>query len=460
MIGKRWWTLCAVLLPVALLSCVTHPPAASGPASSGSSALRAPFVGQWAGSILVGAQSIQVQIRLRRGADGVYTGRINIPQQDAYDLPLSDILVDRARITFTLKASSDTAFFDGTLAGEEISGAFSQGPSRGTFRLSPASPLAVKGGGQGGGAFSGAGWTGAPVETDGTPIELRTPTGTIYGTLDLPAGAGPYPVVLIIAGSGPTNRDGNSPLLSGRNDCLKKLAIALKGAGFASVRYDKRGVGQSAPAAPDEASLRFDTYVSDAIAWIRMLEREPRFAKVAVVGHSEGSLIGMLAALRANADAFVSLDGAGAPASVELKRQLADLPPQLRGEAFGIIDRLVQGRLVSRVEPQLASLFRPSVQPFLISWFHYDPTVEIAKLHIPVLIVQGTRDLQIQTDDARKLHEAAPGSQLAVIRGMNHVLVEAPEGREGNLATYGDPNLPLAHELVATLVGFLRRALG
>ena len=444
------------LVLVALASCATRGPATRSAAASAPSA-RSAFVGDWTGAIAVGAQGTHIVVHLSRDSSGTFRGTIDIPQQSARGLPLSAIVVEGNRISFSLNAGSDIAHFAGTLAAGAIAGDFAQGPAHGTFKLAAAA--AAAGRATEPGKVQGAP-AAAPVEADGTTVALHTATGTLYGTLDLPKGAGPFPVALLISGSGPTDRDGNSPLLPGKNDSLKKLAVALKTAGVASVRYDKRGIGQSAAAAPEEAALRFDTYIDDAVAWIKLLAGDPRFTKVAVIGHSEGSLIGMIAARRAGAAAFVSIAGAGAPADVVLKRQLAGQPEPLRGEAFRIIDRLVAGRTVAKVDPRLMALFRPSVQPYLISWFRYDPSAEIAKLRIPVLIVQGTTDLQVDAGDAERLHAAAPGSQLAIVEGMNHVLVESPANREENLATYGNPRLPLAPSLVGPLVEFLRKAIG
>jgi pimeloyl-ACP methyl ester carboxylesterase len=195
-------------------------------------------------------------------------------------------------------------------------------------------------------------------------FDLAAPGGTLAGTLNLPAASGKVPVVLIIAGSGPTDRDGNGPVAQARNDSLKLLAAALADAGFASVRYDKRGIGASRAAGPSESALRFDTYVDDAVAWIAKLKADPRFSRVAVIGHSEGSLIGMLAARRGGADAFVSIAGPAQAAGAVLRGQLAGkLPPDLAASSERILAGLEQGKTDADVPPALAALYRPSVQP-------------------------------------------------------------------------------------------------
>jgi alpha-beta hydrolase superfamily lysophospholipase len=265
--------------------------------------------------------------------------------------------------------------------------------------------------------------------------------------------------VLIIAGSGPTDRDGNNAMIPGHNDSLKMLAEALAQAGFASVRYDKRGIAESRAAAPDESQLRFDTYVTDAAAWIAQLKADPRFSSVAVIGHSEGALIGMLAAERAGASAYVSLAGvAEAPGAVLRKQMAGKLPPPLAADNERILASLEQGKPAADVPPALAALYRPSVQPYMISWMQYVPAKRIAALRMPVLIVQGTTDIQVDVGQAQALKAARPDAGLAIIEGMNHVLKEVPLDPQHPLASYGDPSLPLHPSLAPALIGFLRKA--
>jgi pimeloyl-ACP methyl ester carboxylesterase len=288
-------------------------------------------------------------------------------------------------------------------------------------------------------------------------FDLAAPGGTLAGTLNLPAASGKVPVVLIIAGSGPTDRDGNGPVAQARNDSLKLLAAALADAGFASVRYDKRGIGASRAAGPSESALRFDTYVDDAVAWIAKLKADPRFSRVAVIGHSEGSLIGMLAARRGGADAFVSIAGPAQAAGAVLRGQLAGkLPPDLAASSERILAGLEQGKTDADVPPALAALYRPSVQPYMISWLKYTPAEQLAALRVPVLVVQGTTDIQVGVEQAEALKKARPDAVLAIVPGMNHVLKEVPADRQRQLASYGDPALPLHPQLASTIAGFLR----
>jgi alpha-beta hydrolase superfamily lysophospholipase len=264
------------------------------------------------------------------------------------------------------------------------------------------------------------------------------------------------PAVLILPGSGPTDRNGNAP--GGlATDAYKLVAHAFARHGIASLRIDKRAIGASAMAVLKEEDLRFETYIDDARAWSAFLSTQPRVDKVFILGHSEGALIGSIAAQSGATSGFVSLAGSGRRAGDTLRRQLAgQLPNALHAKALAIIAELEAGRPVSDVPLALKALFRPSVQPYLISWFKYDPASEIAKLDVPVLIVQGDTDIQVTVEDARILAAANPRAKLIVVPDMNHILKEAPAERTANVATYSNPALPLKAELMPSLVSFVR----
>ncbi len=292
----------------------------------------------------------------------------------------------------------------------------------------------------------------------GTEVTLRTPTGALIGTLETPTQPDKSCVVLILAGSGPTDRDGNSLGLSGKNDSLKLLATALAQAGIPSLRADKRGIAASQAAGSKEEDLRFDTYVNDTIAWIDFLKNVQGYQKIMVLGHSEGALVGLVAAVKKPVAGYISVAGTSRRASVLLRQQLAThLPPELRTEANVILQQLDQGVPVTKVSAPLDPIFRKSVQPYLISWFHYTPTEEIARIKCPVLIIQGTTDIQVPMTDADALHRASPGSQLVKIEGMNHVLKKVPSDEKSQIASYTDPELPLDPDLIAPIEAFVRK---
>jgi uncharacterized protein len=284
-------------------------------------------------------------------------------------------------------------------------------------------------------------------------ITLETKTGDIKGSLLIPSVSEKTAVVLIIAGSGPTDRNGNNPMMT--NNSLKMLAKELQKNGIASVRYDKRGIGESKNSGLQEIDLRFEDYVQDVEGWIKLLKEDDRFSNIIVLGHSEGSLIGMIASHKQEAKKFISIAGIGIPAGDIIRKQLKGQPQFVLDESLKIIEKLENGETVENVSQMLYSLFRPSVQPYIISWFKYDPQKEIAKLDIPILIVQGTTDIQVSVSDADKLALANKKSQKQIIEGMNHILKEAEVDRQKNIQTYSIPDLPLKKELMEVIVKFI-----
>ena len=298
-----------------------------------------------------------------------------------------------------------------------------------------------------------------PAHAAESPIALKTGAGTLHGTLLLPDTASPTPVALLIAGSGPTDRDGNNPLLPGRNDSLKLLAEGLAPYGIASIRYDKRGIATSAAAGPrQEIDLSFDMLVEDAAGWLRLLRADPRFTKVIAIGHSEGALIAFLAANAGGADGVVSIAGTARRFSDLLRAQLRPrLTISLQRQHDAILQTLERGEAVAEIPPALAPLYRPSVQPYLISLFRHVPTDILAHLRIPTLIIAGTADLQVPPSDAEALKRAKPDAELLIIHGMNHVLKTVPDNAPDALAAYSDPALPVVPLLIEGVAAFVQR---
>ena len=298
----------------------------------------------------------------------------------------------------------------------------------------------------------------AVVASASVPVTLSTDTGEIHGTLSVPDNAS-RTAVLIIAGSGPTDRNGNSLVTGIATNTYKMLADSLAAHGYASLRYDKRGIAASVAAGADESQLTFDAYIDDAAAWAEWLAADERFDRVVLAGHSEGGLIALVAAKRTDkVVAVVTLAGVGESIDATLRRQLGTQPEPYRSECMRIIDELKAGRTVSDPMPELAALFRPSVQPFLISQMRYEPATEARTLTQPLLVVQGTTDIQINLSDAIKLSTVNPRTRLAIISEMNHVLKPcASLDQQTQMMTYINDTLPLAPTLVATIVDFLSK---
>jgi pimeloyl-ACP methyl ester carboxylesterase len=288
-----------------------------------------------------------------------------------------------------------------------------------------------------------------------SPILVKTLLGSISGTLAMPKDAnGKVPLVLIIAGSGPTDRDGNSPKLGLHANIYKMIANELGKKGIASLRYDKRLVGQSTTSIK-ENEIRFEDYVEDAAALLNMLTADERFSRVIILGHSEGSLVGMMAAFDEPIKGFISVAGAGDSADKILTEQMKSQPAFISDGFNRMLDSLKRGKTTDNIDPALYFIARPSIQKYLMSWFRYNPQREIRKVKAPILIIQGTTDLQVTVGDAEKLKKAKSDAILDIIPNMNHVLKEAPADKEKNKATYNEPDLPLKPEFVTAIVTFV-----
>lgn len=299
-----------------------------------------------------------------------------------------------------------------------------------------------------------------PTLSRSADIEAPGPSGALKGTLAGPA-TPDRPVVLIIPGSGPTDRDGNNPLGVSAAP-YRHLAEGLANRQISSVRIDKRGMFASASAAPDPNAVTVDDYVRDTQAWIAATRQRTGARCVWLLGHSEGGLVA-LAAAAAQPEHLCGLiltATAGRPLGDVLKDQLRANPANapLLDPADKAIDRLAAGEHVdAKALPQpLLALFRPEVQGFLISAFRLDPAKLIQQVPQPVLILQGERDLQVSVSDAEALKRARPEATLTLLPGVNHVLKPvAADDVQANLATYADPNLAVAPQVIDAIAGFV-----
>lgn len=289
----------------------------------------------------------------------------------------------------------------------------------------------------------------APVSEDIFILSEPAPLhGTLLGPPDAQAAA------VLIPGSGPTDRNGDQ-LPAIRAGTLRLLAEDLAGQGVATVRIDKRGVGASAAAALSEDALRFDHMAEDARAWAADLAQRTGRDCVWLMGHSEGGLVAQVAAAdNPQVCGVVLLASAGRPAADILREQLTALPQPMRDQAMHALSELEAGRTVETV-PGLEALFRPSVQPYLISWFRHDPRELAATYDRPMLVVHAERDIQVNEADADALTTAQPIARRLDLEGVNHVLKAAPADRAGNIAVYADPDAPLAEGLADAVAAFV-----
>ena len=284
-------------------------------------------------------------------------------------------------------------------------------------------------------------------------VENKVPDGILKGTLVYNNSDHPVPLVVMISGSGPTDRDGNQQGMG--SDCFKMLADALIENEIASIRFDKRMVGQSTEFTKPAEETLFDDLAADIRAWIRKYEADPRFSSIFVMGHSLGALMGAVAIQETNTAGYLSVAGPGLPLHETMIRQLNDQSPFLANGAKPVLDSLANGHKVKEVHPLLQTIAPQHLQNYMISVFRQDPRKVYKSIDIPVIVINGTTDIQVSIEDANLLHDAAPDSELVIIEGMNHVLKNAPADRMENLKVYNDNSIPLNDEFVEAFISFI-----
>lgn len=262
-------------------------------------------------------------------------------------------------------------------------------------------------------------------------------------------------LVILIAGSGATDRNGNTKG-SGENNSLKYLAEGLSNEKTSVFSYDKRIFQQMKDPNLNEKSLRFDDMIVDAGAVFKHFKEQNKYGKIYFAGHSEGSLVGMIAAREQKADGFISLAGPGRPIDEVLLEQIEKQAKIILEDSKTVLDSLKKGVTVEIKNPMLNVLFRESVQPYMISWIKLKPQEEIKKLNIPILIINGTKDIQVGENEARILHKANPNSELVIIENMNHVFKEI-KTEEENIKSYSDPSFPVIPILIDTINKFITK---
>ncbi|MDX1761444.1 MAG: alpha/beta hydrolase [Christiangramia sp.] len=273
------------------------------------------------------------------------------------------------------------------------------------------------------------------------------------GTLATPLSNNAESLVILIQGSGPTDRNGNQGMMN--NDGLKKIARELAENGIASFRFDKR-IFKINELKLKEEDLRFEDMVEDVENILNYFSEQDKFENIILAGHSQGSLVGILAA-QEKADAYISIAGAAQPIDNIIVEQINKMAPQLGDNARTAFDEIRENGKTTNYSPMLENIFKPSIQPYMASWMKYDPSEEIQKLDIPVLIINGTADIQVEEKEAEMLKKARPDSQLEIIENMNHIFREIKtDDKLVNTKSYNEPNLPLHPELIPIITNFIK----
>jgi len=275
----------------------------------------------------------------------------------------------------------------------------------------------------------------------------------IDGTLTKPFSVDNPDLVIFIQGSGPTDRNGNGFMM--KNDASKLIAKELAKNGIASYRFDKR-IFKMNEFKIKEEDLSFEDFVKDVSDILDYFKKEQNFGKIIIAGHSEGSLIGMLAA-KDKANAFISIAGPARSIDKIIVDQIAKQSEGLAENAENAFLEIKENGKTSNYNPLLESVFRPSVQPYMRSWMKYNPTEEISKLEIPILIINGNLDIQVDTTEAELLKEANPNAELVILDKMNHVFRKIEGDDLENTKAYNEPKRPLHPELISVLVNFIKK---
>ena len=274
----------------------------------------------------------------------------------------------------------------------------------------------------------------------------------IEGTLLLPKDKKTDEILtIIISDYGPTDRNGNQSFM--KNNCLKQLAEALSSNKIATFRYDKRIVKQI-QTRKSSKDVTFDDLVADATDVIDYFKSRKRFKKIIVLGHGQGSLVGILASKK-NADAFISVAGTALNiGDVIIKEVEKTAPVQLEKVKY-VIEKLKSGKRVGNYPKELEFVLNPKVQPYMISWMKYNPKEEIKNLDIPILVTNGTKDLQVGNDEGLQLKNASQNVKFVEIKNMNHMLFEIEGNDLENSKSYNESYRKVSQILIDNIIDFI-----
>ena len=259
-------------------------------------------------------------------------------------------------------------------------------------------------------------------------------------------------LIIWVHGSGNVDRNGNQSGVNVQANYIKQFRDSVNKYDIAFFSYDKRTVN------PKNLkflkNISFNDLVLDVQKVIFRFKDDPRFPEIILVGHSQGSLVAMLA-INEFVNKFISIAGLSESVDKTIIKQVS-----AQNEEFGKITEQHIGELkstgtINEVNPMLAALFAKKNHKFLLDYFKYNPQDKIKELKIPILILNGDKDIQVSVEDAKKLNKANPVSRLVLIRNMNHVL-KIINKDEDNLKSYYSADFPLSEELIRTIKAFIK----
>ncbi len=398
------------------------------------------IAGNWKGGIYINGNTLSFIFHFTKDNFGKISGTCDSPDQNKYNLPFSNINVKEDSVHLGIIIVH--GLYNGKFINKDsIAGVWEQNgykiPLNFSRDLNKENEI-------------------APYRGE-NEISITSAVGSkLYGTLL--SKNNKQKIAIIIAGSGPTDRNGNSMIAPPINE-YKMLAHSLDSQNIATFRYDKRGIAKSTIPDFKESDLVFYDYVKDAEKIFDYLHDSLGFKDIYFIGHSEGSLLGMLASQKKKVARYISVSGAGRPIDIVLEEQMQKQPltDSVKQQVTSIFNELKKGKEVNSFPPSLAPLFRKSIQPYLISWLKYSPEVEIKKLKCPILILQGDCDIQVMVEDANNLHNANKKSILDIIPSMSHTLKNAGKDCADQNKTYTDGAMPIDPVLVEDIAKFIKK---
>ncbi|NJB38077.1 alpha/beta hydrolase [Croceivirga sp. JEA036] len=271
------------------------------------------------------------------------------------------------------------------------------------------------------------------------------------GILSYPESKKPMPLAIFIPGSGPVDMDGNQkPMLQA--DYILQLADSLNNRGIAFWRFDKAAVLNDIIAKKPE--LVFEDLVQNVGQMLTHFEDNGNFSGYHILGHSQGSLVGMLQK-HPKIKSFTSIAGPANSIDTILIHQIKKQSPELAAIASKHFKELMATDTIQELNPMLFSIFAPQNQKFIRSWANYNPAEELKKLELPVLILNGDLDIQVSITEAEALYKASPKATYQILDNTTHVLKEVALKEKG-LETYTNPNFPISPQLINAIEKFIK----
>ena len=294
----------------------------------------------------------------------------------------------------------------------------------------------------------------AQTEIISEELHLKSDSIKLPGTLSFNKNIVQQALVIYVHGSGNVDRNGNQAGAIKAN-YIQQLAEALNKNSIAFYRYDKRTATQENMKYLMQG-ISFLDFVKDVQVSVEHFKDDSRFSSIVIIGHSQGSLVGMLA-LSQDVDKYISIAG---PASRIDEIMTQQIRKQNGDSLAGIVDSHFKESnatgTIENVNSMLFQLFNPQNLPFFESWMQYNPTNEMSKIKVPILIINGNKDLQVSVEEAKTLHNANPDAELVIIENMNHVLKNI-EKDEDNFKSYSSPDFPVSEELVEVISRFIKK---